>query len=42
MKFATMIKDWIHDRLKPVFVLYNLNKRIKNEIEYQLEMLLDA
>jgi hypothetical protein len=38
MKFATMIKDWIHDRLKPVFDPYNLNKRIDNEIE----MLLDA
>jgi hypothetical protein len=39
MKFATIIKYWIKDRLEPVFVPYTLNKRIENEIEYWLEML---
>jgi hypothetical protein len=33
MKFPTMIKDWIKDRLESVFVPYTLSKRIENEIE---------
>jgi hypothetical protein len=39
MKFGTLTEDWIKDWLEPIFVPYTLNKRIDNEIEYQLKML---
>jgi hypothetical protein len=40
MKITILKKNRINDRLEYVFIPYNSNKEIENQIEHRLEMLL--